>query len=62
MILSVRVGSRASDLISLFRIAMNWEALSRLPVSRFRVWKRTFSLSEVAGLMATGQVTSEILR
>jgi len=35
---------------------------TRFPVSLFKVWKRTFSLSEVAGDMETGQVTRESFR
>ncbi|MHC2302397.1 hypothetical protein ACVJBD_006663 [Rhizobium mongolense] len=38
-----------------------WET-SRLPVVLLNVWKRTFSLSDVAGDIETGQVTSESLR
>jgi len=35
---------------------------TRFPVERLRVWKRTFSDSDVAGDIATGQVTRDSLR
>jgi Ku70/Ku80 beta-barrel domain len=37
-------------------------AAEPMPVARLSVWKRTFSLSHVAGVTATGQVTSGSFR
>ena len=36
-----------------------WRLSTRWPVSRLIVWKRNFSFYVAAGIIATGQVTSE---
>jgi len=44
------------------RVQLRHPPSAALTISGMRVWKRTFSASEVAGSIATGQVTSDSLR